>query len=499
MSVLGPRGRVRLAFVVLIVAVGSLAAVLAQDRQSVSTEVFRLNARHLEDGRVEVAVERFTPASRYLPANHPVGEWLISEMFVIPVSTPGALADQPAAGVVRTSTPLHQFNVASISPDTRMVIGDDGDWTYWIAPRDGGDHVYVICTAGSGVVHAMEGGGGWSVVTERQLMSMLTDTRWENAHQEIADGVRSTCGMSIDPALVTQPAVQQEKQVASGGPPDWNLNEPATGMATGHWTSAGPVIGQSVEEGGGWMVWQMYRAGGPDAYVACRPESGVLHAKAHGGDWSTTAAQGLVDLFSFAPWHKSASLVSDIGSKCGVPVGTIVSSLIPRTTTEPQQRAGGGGAEPQPDPRREVPVVSGLITVSDFQSSKLHGPDRILIQWDSRYPRNWTAKIRILNPKDSRGRLVLAPGTIPVSVGGRTFNFVVPEHSSDRRHGSMVNRVWSVGTEAKLSGADARDFYCAAKGGTVNFSVTMNSPRETKAVTIHVREIAAGDGIDLCE
>lgn len=42
-SVFGPRGRIRIAFAVLVIAVGSLAAVVAQDRQAAPAEV-RINA-----------------------------------------------------------------------------------------------------------------------------------------------------------------------------------------------------------------------------------------------------------------------------------------------------------------------------------------------------------------------------------------------------------------------------------------------------------------------
>ena len=483
MSVLGPRGHVRFAFAVLIVAVGSLAAVLAQDRQSASTEVFRLNARHLEDGRVEVAVERFTgteferftPASRYLPANHPVGEWLISEMFVIPVSTPGALVDRPAAGVVKTSTPLHRFNVASISPDTRMVIGDDGEWRYWIAPRDEGNHVYVTCSLDGGPVYAMEGVGSWSVVTAQQLMPMLTGTRWENAPQEIADGVGAECGMSVDAALVTEPATQRQRATPTG-PPDWNLIESTAGMVTGNWSRAGPVLGMSAEEGGDWMVWQMHRANGADAYAACRQDSGSLYQKTHGGGWSSSGVLSLRAQFDFAAWHFIDHIMQDIGKSCGVHAPALGPSGQ-QTTDVP---------DPQPTTRtNDVSVVSGTAIMTTHQHE-------LAIRYDSYSRSRWAVFARV---KQNIGRHLLKAGTVSVTVGGRTFNFHIEQHSRGRDTSGALG---GPGTEATLSGVPAHDFYCAAKGQTVSMSLPTTHDG-THTMSIYVRPISIRGATDLCE
>jgi opacity protein-like surface antigen len=109
---------IRLAFAALCIA-ASIALVMAAVQNSGAVEeVFRLNARQLQDGRVEIAVEhwngsqwnRHSPSSRYLSADQTVGDWFRSEMFSVAVPMLEYLADQPMA----TSEPeSHQTNELS--------------------------------------------------------------------------------------------------------------------------------------------------------------------------------------------------------------------------------------------------------------------------------------------------------------------------------------------------------------------------------------------------
>lgn len=262
------------------------------------------------------------------------------------------------------------------------------------------------------------------------------------------------------------------------GPPDWSPHHTTTGSLTGHWSSVS-------EEGNDWQIWQMYRADGPDAYVACRSGSGALGSKTEGGEWATTTARGLVDLFSFAEWHWAASAIGDIGRNCGVSVGTIVSSLIPSATTEPQPQPQVTVQEPEP--RREVPVVSGTAIMTGLTHQH-----ELAVRYDSYSRARWSVSVR---SRQSIGRHLLRAGTVSVTAGGRVFSFQIEQH----QHGpNTAGSLGGPGTEATLSGIPAHDFYCAAKGQTVSVSLPTTHDG-THRVNVRVREIQIRGATDLCE
>ena len=92
-----------LAALLLVSLVGASAFALGQ--ATVSTEV-RINARQLEDGRVEFALEhegeRILPSQRYFPANAAVARWLRSSPIEIEIA--GAPVDEPQAAASTSGT-----------------------------------------------------------------------------------------------------------------------------------------------------------------------------------------------------------------------------------------------------------------------------------------------------------------------------------------------------------------------------------------------------------
>lgn len=484
---LGPRGHVRVALAVLIVTVGSLAAVLAQDLQSTTiNEVFRLNARHLEDGRVEVSAERWTgsewhrhsPSSRFLPADHTVGQWFNSEMFAVAVPTAGQAADLQPIGEkphlsVSSLDPLH--------PTSLMESMSGDDWTLWRLPRTGRDTLHAFCYHGTGAVHVLSGGDRWLPSNAVHLMTLVVDVLHEDISGDFADQITSKCDVDASAALADGlQVVRHVSPEPSASPPDADLFEVSALAVTGNWAGA-------TEEGSGWAIWHMHRADGPDAYAACRTDTGALHSKAHGDAWEPTTVEGLRDHFSFASWYFVDHIMQDIGRACEVNAPA---------QGHPDARAQvSADPEPQPEPRAEVPNIAGSVTMSNSRDGQLHGAERIAIQWHSSRPSSWSASIIV---STGRGRLLLAPGIVPVSVGGRTFNFVVPDHDGDWRHGSLIDGIWGVGTEATLIGSAARDFYCASKGNSLGFNVNTNSGDE-RVASVYIREIQTRDGIELCK
>lgn len=599
----------RVAIVALLITVGALSAVIAQESATVTTEV-RINARQLADGRIELAVqqrdgdswgERLLLPGRFLPKSVGHSRWIASAPFRIEINVPAPTravegdtpseAGEPEATVPSDGSPPSDI----LSPFSLPLpeLATYGEWdhqgTGWYAVRvpmsDGGEH-YFACKTGSGVVHGRDRSSAWRTLTGRQVATLLVDARHPKAHLSLASRIESLCSvptpgpfeMDGDPPHIstfnlsplhtdtsietwltngqwtlwrvprqgwealhaacyhdsgavyvlnqgerwlessathlvslvvdTRDATIPEiftkeitdtcgvdattalaaRQNVVGRVPERPSTEPPSDVSP-YPVSEGSVTGNFFTgEDGNWTVWGMYRADGADAYAACRTDTGALHARTHGGVWAPSTVEGLRGHFGFAPWYFVDYIMQDIGRSCGVHApGPGLTGQQQQTMAEP---------ESDPEPEAQVRVVSGAATMSESRHPLIHGYERIVIQWNSARPESWSASIRVL---DGRGRLVLAPGVVRVSVGGRTFNFSVPDHSSSRRLGSMINHVWSPGTEATLSGSEAHAFYCAAKGSTLRFSLTMNNPRETRAVTVHVRQIAPRGGTDLCE
>ena len=292
----------------------------------------------------------------------------------------------------------------------------------------------------------------------------------------------------------TPPAEPQEPEVntpTQTGPPDWRPIPAGSNWINGNYTY------QYQDFGDEWVVFQMRRVVGPDPYVACQADTGELHSKTEGGDWSTTTAQTLPALFDFAPWYFAAAAVQEIGKRCGVRTGHLVSQIV--ATQDGQQQQQRSTTTTVPTIQEPVTrVVSGTATMSNSNHPAIFGTDRIIIRWSSSRPASWSATIRIYDRPGEPIRRVFDPGSITVSVGGRTFTFTVPHHTHGRSVAGYVNRVYPPGTEATLSGSAARDFYCAAKGSSLALSLPMHNPPETHTTTIHIREISPGHGIDLC-
>lgn len=96
-------------------------------------------------------------------------------------------------------------------------------------------------------------------------------------------------------------------------PPSWTPLEVTELTVTGNWTGMSELHT-------GWWVWQMHQADGLDAYVACRPDTGELHQRHHGGDWTQTTVQGVRAHFGFADRHFIDSAMADIAHACKVEV-----------------------------------------------------------------------------------------------------------------------------------------------------------------------------------
>jgi hypothetical protein len=96
-------------------------------------------------------------------------------------------------------------------------------------------------------------------------------------------------------------------------PPAWTPLEVSEQTVTGNWASMSELHT-------GWWVWQMHRADGLDAYVACRTDTGDLHRKMHGGAWSETDVPGIRGHFGFAASHFIESAMADIAHACKIDV-----------------------------------------------------------------------------------------------------------------------------------------------------------------------------------
>lgn len=458
----------------------------AQDANSVN-EVFRLGARRLEDGRVEVFAEHWdgeqwvihAPSRRFLPADHAVDAWHRSDLFTVSVPIPSqssvAAAPESSVEITPSVSPPDDWGWQWTDP---VPLGGwmggsvlaNGWWTLKTGASEGSD-VWLACWPDSKQVWSRTHGSTseWLSVTASRAVKIAGTARAAARRTDLLDGLTNVC--KLDPAAVGAASTVESERT---GPPDGQPFESSPLAVTGNWAS--------TEAEGGWSVWQMHRADGPDAYAACRPEQGALHARTHGGAWSATTVAGLREQFDFAPWYFVDHIMEDIGKSCGV--------HAPALGPPGQQQEVA--TEPEPEPRPEIPVVGGSTTMSDSRHPLLPGAERIVISWSSNNPELWSAKIRIvsLSRNPIQGRHSLAPGVVPVSVGGRTFNFMVPAHSASGQLASLRNGVWSADSEATLSGSAARDFYCAAKGRTLNFVVSMNSRSDpSRSVTVHIREI----------
>ena len=427
------RGRVWIVVAALVVAVAALAFVVAQGRQTVSTEV-RINVRQLEDGSSEFALqqrdgdswgERMLVAQRFVAQDVGHSRWIASAPFLIEIEaptptssapedlmqaagdSPSAAADGPPDDVlsgfrfplpatatygegetrdwfavrvhmtgggdhyvsckigsgklyerigsswalvdgdqvaqrltdarhpsahlavsdrlteqcgVNVASPFHMggdppdfapYNLPPLDPTARMETHWLGDWRLWRVPRDGRPALEATCYKGGGAVHVLGAGDAWSAASASELMSLVVGA-YENIPQLFADEIADWCGMTIDAALVTRADAQRqaEQRQTSTGPPDEVLIHSTDGLVTGNY--------HQIEEWEGWSTWQMHHADGPDAYAACQLDSGVLHGKTHGGDWSQSSVQGLRALFGFAEWYWIDMIMQGIGETCGV-------------------------------------------------------------------------------------------------------------------------------------------------------------------------------------
>ena len=123
-------GRQAAIFVALLVSAAALGAGgYALGSSTVSTDV-RINARQLEDGRVELALEhdgeRILPSRRYFPAVATVGRWLRTSPITIDVelSEPDTVLDVAAGpGLVYGE---EAFGVSDDNPDVFYFHGDAG-------------------------------------------------------------------------------------------------------------------------------------------------------------------------------------------------------------------------------------------------------------------------------------------------------------------------------------------------------------------------------------
>ena len=282
---LGPRNRVRVAFVVPLVAVGSLAAVLAQELSFVTT-AGRINVRRLEDGRLEFALQqregdtwegRMLRPQRFVPRNVGHTGWLTSAPFLIEVSAPETapseldligVGDTPPviSAVARTTTErdplpvnveppkLARFDLGPVPPSALTVTAVNEQWTTWSIPLAGLPTCYATSFSGSAVLYSQAGGSrsGWEQTTGAGPMAIAVNLRHapDQLLRDVARELRSTCGVAV-PEVVVAP--EQCGQWPTAEPPDWQPFQISPGAVTGTWDMA--------EEEGGWSVWQMYRAG----------------------------------------------------------------------------------------------------------------------------------------------------------------------------------------------------------------------------------------------
>ncbi|MXX32281.1 MAG: hypothetical protein F4Z51_08655 [Chloroflexi bacterium] len=281
------------------------------------------------------------------------------------------------------------------------------------------------------------------------------------------------------PIEVTVPAGADMGLVGqSSGPPDWRPIESTVGKATGDFSTM-------QERGRDWQVWQMHHAGGPDAYVACRQGSREVHAKTEGGEWGASNAQGLLELFDFAPWHYTVQALQPIGRFCNVMVSHLINALIPRSGGQQQRTTT---TEPTTPTAREP--ITEVTTGIALRTGKLIN-HQVHIRYHSHDTSRWSVSART---SFGRGLYLLKAGSVSVTVGGRTFSFQIAQHP----HGPDTSgAVSGPGTEAALSGTQAHAFYCAAKDKTVSISLPTTHDG-VHAMSVYIRGFSI-DGVDPCE
>ncbi len=163
---------------VVVTSLAVLGTILASEGQ----DEVRVAARLLEDGRVEVAVqqhgvdgwgERQLPASRFLPADSPVGEWRTSSAVNLVHTEPDSDSQQtagapgqatqpenPAAAAARISTAEH--------PDFYCLVTHEqpGDEAFWNIVRQGAKRYSETSTVQHRVVGAPTAAGQSALVRE---------------------------------------------------------------------------------------------------------------------------------------------------------------------------------------------------------------------------------------------------------------------------------------------------------------------------------------------
>ena len=176
-----------LAFAVLLLVIGVLSAALAQNTATVTTEV-RINARQMEDGRVEFALQQregsgwgerqFVPG-RYFPAEPGHGRWVASSPYDIYVAMPDSeqsmdLMEEdpsPSVQVVSKPTPVPKPEPARFGVSAEGSLdygrvryahqlnfsGDDDYWSTYMFIEGQSDHstysvgsLYISCSHGRG-------------------------------------------------------------------------------------------------------------------------------------------------------------------------------------------------------------------------------------------------------------------------------------------------------------------------------------------------------------
>ena len=145
----------------LLLSIVGLSA-FALGQATVSTDV-RINARQLEDGRVEFALEhdgeRILPRQRYFPAEATVDRWLRSSPIAIEIA--GAPVEQPQVAASTSGTGEQYVRLGSLAAGHYICAASIEDNT-----SGGRDSHFAIVSHGAdgdyGSAHANEIAGSFS-------------------------------------------------------------------------------------------------------------------------------------------------------------------------------------------------------------------------------------------------------------------------------------------------------------------------------------------------
>jgi hypothetical protein len=438
-----------------LITIGALSAVLAQDTLTATTEV-RINLRQLADGRTEFALqqrkddlwgERVLLPARFLPRSVGHNDWVNSDPFRIEVKPPPVPSQQ-------ASVPPHvafgfspgdptSFGWGASHPNSYAHWSRDHNWHVWrFSAQDeaGPFDIYYACKQNSKLKHLHE----WqtraigvdpywlvrSVAEGSRTIDIHTPFLSEWQSQGLKIELQRWCALDVTTTTVAAVLPQSDQAQRSATPPNWSPLTIHALTTTGNWSSQ--------IDTGGWGVWQMHRADGPDAYAACDTVSGALHLKTHGGSWRSTTIAGFRAHFGFAIAFFIDHIIEDIASNCGA------------TVSQPE-------VEPEPQPEQPERVDSWPCNSTFERRGNNQGG--WLQMGCSRDPDNWRASLSVVRRIPEFNRSVhelLAAGQVNVSVGGRTYSFVIQSSTEIEMVGL------GPGKEAVLTGREAMDFICDA-------------------------------------